>query len=276
METFLQGVQTRAESPFPYWKIPALSRLLDGADDAVERLQQKMISLLDDQPKLAKAQFLDKLTSTDEGTLTRKQLIGNLITFFIAGSDTSSISMSWLLYHFAVQPELQAAVAAEVASLPSGTAAAHHVKSLPLLQASWLEVLRLNAVVPYIDLKNTQPITLHGRKLPAHSDILVLTRHMWHSLPEFSGSDLQAFRPGRFLDSEGRLKPAAAPLDSIAFGHGARRCPGMGLANTVGPWMVAEVLRLYQIEPWHGAPLAEKSGFVQEPAEHVRLSLLRR
>mmetsp|Transcript_47132 Transcript_47132/g.137036 ORF Transcript_47132/g.137036 Transcript_47132/m.137036 type:complete len:106 (+) Transcript_47132:3-320(+) len=88
------------------------------------------------------------------------------------------------------------------------------------------------------------------------------------------GSDWDTWRPQRWL-ADGILR-SREPLDTCMFGHGPRQCPGMFFANTVGPWVLAEIARRYCIAPWEGPPLGAHTTFTTCPVKDVRLRLSRR
>ncbi|KAF4709198.1 hypothetical protein FOZ62_017857, partial [Perkinsus olseni] len=56
--------------------------------------------------------LLDKLLHLDQ-----EDLRGNIITFFIAGSDTSAMSVAWCLYYLCLNPCIQNQARAEVDAL---------------------------------------------------------------------------------------------------------------------------------------------------------------
>jgi len=201
-----------------------------------------------------------------------------VINLFIAGMDTTSHTLTWAFYHLSRQPELQNAVAAEVGGLSDGPAAAEQIKALSMTQAVWKETLRCNSVLPMLFFTTQEPILLHGREIPRGTEIALLTREVCRTsraMQEAVGSDLDAFRPARWLAPGGGLV-SCAPFDTLAFGHGARKCIGMDLANLYGPWVLAEVVRRFHIAEWEGPPMKEKTTIMQQPAQDVHLRFSRR
>lgn len=274
----MEGMERRMMAPVPYGLVPGLRDLFDGATGALTRLRSKAADLLDSPTGCTSGRLLSKLLEAEGGKLSREELIGNLVVLFIAGTDTSTHTLSWAMYHLSRQPELQRAVAEEAGRFPPGLATAENVSALPLARAIWSETLRLNSVVPMLELETTEAVELGGRRLPAGAEIWVLTREMARRAPqvrESLGSDLDSWRPARWLSPEGGLR-TCAPFDSLTFGFGARKCPGEKLANAVGPLVLAEVLRRFEIAEWQGPALREKAKFTACPSEDVRLSFTRR
>ena len=69
------------------------------------------------------------------------------IAFIIAGSDTTAVTLTYLVWSVLSRPELKASLVQEVASLPDGYQESH-VEELPLLNAIIDETLRLYGAAP--------------------------------------------------------------------------------------------------------------------------------
>jgi len=272
-----EAMESRLTAPVKYWKLPGLARWFDRGDAAAARLRSKVCALLD-APQGATATVLAKLVAAEGGKLSREEVIANLIILFIAGTDTSSHTTSWALYHLSQQPDLQRQIAEEASALRPGLATAEQVAALPMTQAVWKETLRVRSVVPFFHLESTADITLAGKSVPKGTNFWVMTRELTRRAPEAQealGSDLDAWRPARWLAPGGGVK-SVAPFDSLTFGHGARACLGRRLADLSGPLVLAELLRGYGVLPWQGQALLERANFVVCPSEDVTLRLRRR
>merc|ERR1719215_1267641 len=107
-----------------------------------------------------------------------------------------------------------------------------------MTQATWKETLRLNSVAPALYLESQEALQLAGRTVPPKTSVWVLTREAQRQSPEMRevlGDDWEAFRPERWLAKDGTGLVQCPEMDAWVFGHGARVCPGKGLANTIGP-----------------------------------------
>ncbi|KAF4689206.1 hypothetical protein FOZ60_001979 [Perkinsus olseni] len=83
--------------------------------------------------------LLDKLLHLDQ-----EDLRGNIITFFIAGSDTSAMSVAWCLYYLCLNPCIQNQARAEVDALGRDPETMKDVDELPLVECCVLEALRVS------------------------------------------------------------------------------------------------------------------------------------
>ncbi|KIM79863.1 hypothetical protein PILCRDRAFT_73718 [Piloderma croceum F 1598] len=68
--------------------------------------------------------------------------------------------------------------------------------------------------------------------------------------PEIYGADAHEFNPSRYLDSEGKLKPALINTkEEMSYGFGHRICPGRHIANNSTFIDIATILWALTIEP---------------------------
>ena len=133
--------------------------------------------------------------------------------------------------------------------------------SVELLQAMWLETLRMHGAAPFQSLTNLEPIKLAGRTVPPRTRIWLHYRYIMNNSPEMKeklGDDLDKFRPARWMGPEGIIKHS--PFDSLAYGHGARVCLGRHLADYEGKLVLASVLKNFELEKWSKPPMEEVTG----------------
>jgi len=276
LSVLLAGVQTRMTSPLPYWRIPGLSGPIDGMNAARRTLRQRALAILQKPEAAAQAQFLSSMLSAEsDNTLSQEEVVGNLIVLLVAGTDTTSTTLSWALYHLARHPDVQDEVAAEVACLAGGLPLAESVGSLLWAQAVWRESLRLNSVAPTLFLEVAEPCEIDGRAVPQGTTIWAMLQESCRRSSEFRdviGDDWEAWRPRRWILEGGTGLRSCPPFDdSMVFGHGARMCPGKLMSNTVGPLVLAEILRRFAIGEWRGAPMHRKMEFTVCPARDIEL-----
>ncbi|CAE8597126.1 unnamed protein product [Polarella glacialis] len=272
------AIQERYLAPVPYWLLPGASLVgLGAGSGAAPRLKEEIRRLLAGIPEGDTSCLVTRLAEAEGDKLSRQEVEGNLSQFLLAASETTSSALAFAFHHLSLQPELQQQVAAEVAEkAPGGVQSQDQLASLKLVKAVWMETLRLRSPGPMLALSTAVPIEIAGRTVAAGVNIFVLTRYIQNHTPEAKvlGEDLGEFRPSRWLSANERFVEFAT-LDTIAFGHGVRKCPGQRLAEDEGVLVIAEVLRRFQLEKGADS-LAEISAFAQSPAEDVVLKLSRR
>ncbi|KAK0438981.1 cytochrome P450 [Armillaria borealis] len=177
--------------------------------DFMRMLPDSMLELL----RLVPIRELRQIISTPEGDevildilakahLARKmqedEIEAQLMTFIIAANETSSTSLSWLLYELAVHPEHQSIIRAELQQ-------SNDYDSLPFLNAAMKESLRLYPNIP--SLIRTTPhddiLPLSGGKTLAvpKGQTLVCSAYLYNRLPSLWGDDAEEWNPVRFLGS---------------------------------------------------------------------------
>jgi cytochrome P450 family 110 len=169
--------------------------------------------------------------------LSEREVWEQLMTFFMAGHDTTASSLAWAVQLVHRDPEIRDRLRAEVAGAADPAALA----ALPFLEAVCLETLRLCPIAPYIARDLREPVTVGAYELPAGTGLAISIIGI-HRRPDLY-PDPERFAPERFLD---RRYP---PSQFLPFGGGARRCVGAALAMlelklVLGTLMQAPPLRL--------------------------------
>lgn len=180
--------------------------------------------------------------SAEETALNDVEILANVKTFFTAGSDTTSVTISWALFYLAQRPDILADVRVETAAFyahyaradksPESVWAMLTAEQMPLTNAVVRETLRLKSPGPLIFHQlesDTEPHTLSGGLVIQPAD-QVVTYSDLISWDEGVYANPAAFEPRRWLTAD---KALLARMDAsfFAFGHGPRQCPGIVLAG---------------------------------------------
>ncbi|KAG2143792.1 cytochrome P450 [Suillus bovinus] len=149
---------------------------------------------------------------------------------FAAGSDTTTLAICTVLMAAACFPEEQRKVHEELnAAIGINRAPAFTDKeSLPRLHAFVSEALRWRPLIPMgIPHRTTQVVVFENYRIPAGTT--VFGNHWAISRDPDVFPDPNAFKPDRWIDTEGRMRD---DLKFFAFGFGRRVCPGQHVANS--------------------------------------------
>ncbi len=202
------------------------------------------------------AQLLAARDPDTGAPLSDSQITDNLVTFLVAGHETTAKALTWALYLLARAPEWQTAVREEAASLratPQG--AAPH---LPITTRVLKEAMRLYPPAPFVSRRAAEPVTLGGVDIPAQTfvniPIWAIHRHkrLWQSPDRFD--------PDRFLpEAEARLPRT----QFMPFGFGPRTCIGNAFAMIEGTVVLAGLVR--------GARFETDGRHLPEPVSRVTL-----
>jgi hypothetical protein len=191
-----------------------------------------------------RAEDPEKMTNNDIFTICQSN-IG-------AGSDTTSITLSSVLYHLLKHPatykrlqdEIDAGVAAGAISDPITFKEA---AQLPYLQAVIKEGLRLHSATG-LPLSRVVPpfgVTLAGKKFPAGSTVGI---NAWvaHRNASVYGADAETWRPERWLEMKEHGHGAKVERYFFAFGMGSRTCIGKNLSLLEVSKLIPEVMRRFE------------------------------
>ena len=265
------AVQSRMYAILPYWKIPGLGPLVDDGDKIRRSMDKRCMQAMENA-KSGKS-IAEKLRAMADDKFTTRELLDNFAALFAAGTDTTSLALSWVFYHLSCDQQLQEAVAQEVRKLPDGELGLEQLNSLRMVRAVWLETLRFTGPAEILGLETTQELVLAGRKLPPGTQFITSFGRILRSDPQLKrlvGNDLDVYRPSRWLGPEGIV--SAQPFDTLAFGYGPRICLGMRLAEYEGLLTIAKVIQKFVLLKWEKpTPEAVTSFVSNEPVEPISI-----
>ncbi|KAI1756200.1 cytochrome P450 [Xylaria castorea] len=212
--------------PFPGLggSLKALSdRMSLYASTQITRLREEMKSADRDRPLL-----LSKLVQgvTIEGeSMSEVELRNEAETYIVAGSDTTSNTLTFLTWVLCRQPAIKDKLIKELQTLPADFTD-DDLKSLPFLNQCITEALRRFPVVPgglprYVPKEGAE---IAGYWLPGRSTVTTQTWSL-HRDPEIF-PDPDRYDPSRWESPTKAMKDSMMP-----FGGGSRVCIGMHLAQ---------------------------------------------
>jgi cytochrome P450 / NADPH-cytochrome P450 reductase len=166
-----------------------------------------------------------------------------IITFLIAGHETTSGLLSFALYFMLKHPEVLKKAYEEVDSILSGPVPTFkQVLDLKYIKMILNESLRLYPTAPQFTLYAKEDMVL-GNQYPIkkRQNVVVLLPEL-HRDKEAWGEDAEEFRPERFAD------PSKVPYDAFKpFGNGQRACIGMQFALHEATLLIGMILKHFQL-----------------------------
>ena len=195
-------------------------------------------------------------------SMNDEQLIDNLLTFYMAGHETTAKALTWTLYLLARSPEWTLALKDEISAVTGGAdVASGHIERLVLVQQVIKESMRLYPPVPIMSRQAVADTRIEDHDIRAGASVLipiyVIHRHTkrWH--------DPDVFDPTRF--AAGR-EAEVARYQYMPFGAGPRICIGMAFAMIEATAILATLLQRARFEPVED----------HEPAPVARVTLVPR
>lgn len=180
--------------------------------------------------------------------LTAENIRRQVITFLIAGHETTSGALSFALHYLAQNPDIAARARAEVDRVWGDTdrPAYDQIARLRYVRRVLDESLRLWPTAPAFAREARQDTVLGGvHPMRQGAWALVLTA-MLHRDPAVWGADAEAFDPDRFDAKAVRARPAHT---FKPFGTGARACIGRQFALHEATLVLGLLLRRYEVRP---------------------------
>ncbi|KAJ4330528.1 hypothetical protein N0V87_009921 [Didymella glomerata] len=229
-----------------------------------ERAQQvskiKKFGLSDDER--ANPRGIDLLSkfaqaSHDHDFMDDNRILSTCTSMVFAGSETTAISLSAVFYFLVKHPHVykklmqeldEAAANGTIEERDDKTVSWPEAQKLPYLDAVIQEAFRLHPA-PGLILERVVPRT--GMKIADEfipgGTIVGCNAWVIHRRAEVFGSDVDAFRPERWLDaSPEKLKEMKGSM--LQFGAGARTCIGKNISLLEIYKLVPSFLRRFEIE----------------------------
>jgi cytochrome P450 len=191
--------------------------------------------------------FAHLLAAKDPETgrpMSDEQLVDNLLTFLLAGHETTAKALTWALYLVARSPVWEARMVEEIERVAgSGPITAEHVNRLVIVTQVLKEAMRLYPPAPVLTRITTQALEIGGKRLEAGSlvvmPIFAIHRHrrLWQ--------DPDRFDPDRFAPEH---EQQHARYQFMPFGAGPRICIGASFAMIEATVMLATFVRAARFE----------------------------
>jgi cytochrome P450 len=188
----------------------------------------------------------------EDGTqMTPRQLRDESMTLFLAGHETTALTLSWAWYMLSENPAAEARLHEELHGILAGRAPElADFERLPYLRAVVNETLRLYPAAYILARTSVAPCTIAGYDFPADTTMIMAQWVMHRDLRYFD--DPEVFQPERWLNGLENRLPAGA---YFPFGDGPRRCIGQGFALLESALVLATVAQKYRFKLVPGHPV---------------------
>lgn len=184
-------------------------------------------------------------TADDDGnTFSDEDIVNHMIFLMMAAHDTTTSTLTSMVYHLAAHPEWQERARDESARHGDGPLDIESLEKLETLDLVMDESLRLVTPLGFNMRQAVRDTELLGHYIPADSYVITWPG-MNHWLPELYTNPRQ-FDPERFLEPRAEHKQhryAFAP-----FGGGAHKCIGMNYGRLETKTVLHRMLRSYRME----------------------------
>ncbi|KAH8734360.1 cytochrome P450 [Ilyonectria robusta] len=160
-----------------------------------------------------------------------ESIMDNLITFLIAGHETTSGLLSFVFYQLLKHPEAYQKAQQEVDDVVGkGVIEVGHLSKLPYINGVLRETLRINATIPLFTVEAFEDTVLAGKYPVKAGETIVNLLAKSQLDPAVFGDDANEFKPVRMFDENFERLNREFPNSWKPFGNGMRGCIGRPFA----------------------------------------------
>ncbi|TRW99528.1 cytochrome P450 [Paracoccus sp. M683] len=184
--------------------------------------------------------LLDAQDPETRRSMTREELRDNLLTFIVAGHETTALTLAWALYLCAFDPTVQDRAADEAQSVLHGRGATvADMPRLPFVTRVVDEALRLYPPAAFLSRTALTHDQLCGREIRPGDTVMlpIYALHRHHLLWD----EPDSFRPDRFLTPPDRFA-------FLPFGAGPRICIGASFATQEAVIILSTLLSRFRFQ----------------------------
>jgi cytochrome P450 len=255
------------------WPTPANRR----ARREVEYMDSLIYGIISDRKKDTQRRndllsLLMAAMHEDGSQMTEQQVRDESMTLFVAGHETTALSLSWTWYLLGENPAAEACLHEELRTVLGGRPAeASDLERLRYLNAVVHESLRLYPPAYMMARMNVETVSVGGYEIPPHSTLLA-SQWVMHRDPRLYEQPEQ-FMPERWLDGlEQRLPPGAY----FPFGDGPRRCIGQGFAQLETALVIAAIAQKFRFRLKKGFQVVPEPLVTLRPKYGIEMTIAAR
>ncbi len=176
--------------------------------------------------------------------MSNQLLVDNILSFLVAGYDTTALSLTWALYLVSQSPEWEARILQEIDQVVgSGPVRSEHYRELVMTQQVYSEALRLYPTAPVLVRDILKDVEIEGVLIPAGT-IAVVPIYTVHRHRRY-WVDPDRFDPSRFSPEQTAKRTR---YQFLPFGAGPRICIGAAFAMIEATIMLATFVRAARFE----------------------------
>jgi cytochrome P450 len=215
------------------------------------------------------------MSARDEETgeaMSASQLRDEVVTIFIAGHETTALSLTWMFYLLSQHPAAADRLYAEVEQVLGGRMA--EMKDLPKLVYTRQvidETLRLYPPAWITNRTALEADEVCGFPIP-RGVIAAVSPYVTHRLPEF-WPEPERFDPDRFLPENSAGRPRFA---YIPFGAGPHQCIGNNFALVEATLIAATIAQRCRLALAPGEQVTPQTSLTLRPRGGLRMVLQER
>lgn len=257
--------------PFLTPRLLSFKRSMATIDEVVDRLISERQAAMDGPPSDLLGLLLAARDENGRG-MSRTQVRDEIVTFMLAGHETTANGLAWMWYLLSLHPEARERMNAEVDEvLGDRVPTADDVDRLVWTSACFQEAIRLYPPAWVFEREAVEDDALDGHVIPAGSTLL-FPSYLIHRDPRLWPNP-EAFDPRRFLPETVHAHPRYA---YVPFGAGRRMCVGAGFSIMEATLIAAMIAQRFELDLVPGTRVQPEPTVTLRPRDGLPMTVRRR
>jgi cytochrome P450 len=217
-------------------------------------------------------QILMDARYSDGHGMSDELVLSESMQLLVAGHETSSNALSWLLYLLSTRPDCLERLRQEFYSvLGDGSLRYGDVAKFEFGTQVILEALRLYPPFWMVDRMAVADDSVGDLAIPRGSMVIVFIHGAHHAARYWA--DPESFDPERFTKANEKLH---TPFTHLPFGAGPRGCIGGNYAVLQILMILSELLRRYDLQLTPGQTIEPRPMVILRPENGIRMTFTRK
>jgi cytochrome P450 len=201
--------------------------------------------------------------------MTDEQVRDELMTFLLAGHETTALALSWALYMLSRNDEAEEKLHEEVDRVLAGRLpSVFDLPSLLFIESIVKETMRLYPPAWSVARTAINDFELDGYRVPAGANI-VMSQWIMHRDQRFF-SEPEKFEPDRWSTSACQNLPRFA---YFPFGGGPRQCIGASFATIEAVLILGTIARRFRLVAVDKTPVLPVPSITLRPKDPIRMRI---
>ncbi len=212
-------------------------------------------------------------TEDEDGSrMSDRQLRDEVMTFLLAGHETTALSLSWIWYLLSQHPQVEEKLHRELGQVLNGRAPqVQDLARLPYSEKVVKEAMRLYPPAWGLGRTAINDCEIGGYHVPAGANV-VMSQWIMHRDPRFY-SNPEDFDPDRWSGESSQHLPKFA---YFPFGGGPRLCIGASFALMEATLLLATIAQRFQLRLRAGYAVVPTPSITLRPKNGIRMVVCRR
>lgn len=205
----------------------------------------------------------------DGSRMSDKQLRDEVLTFLLAGHETTALALTWTWYLLSQNPEAEQKLHQELDRVLAGRLPEFSdLQRLPYTDRVIKESMRLYPPAWSLARTVVSDFELRGYRIPAGANV-VMSQWIMHRHPVYF-PEPEKFDPDRWLTDRAQKLPRFA---YFPFGGGPRQCIGASFATMEATLLLATIAQQYRFNMVPGHPVMPVPSFTLRPKYGMNMYL---